>query len=409
MGVIVIGVIQRPGSRFQGFSNSNTQYSNTRITTPSVQMSNTVNLREKYRENASLFLYLANQVAGKNTESETHRQQRQIFNPLSTSQSLVLRSRYEETLNGSVNDTIRGRCISQSEKICSLETVNLIRSGGKPATMDFETCQDAIKNLSKDKELIIDCVRNQSTNKMLKTEKIKMLSTLLSNGIVIQTTNNDSQNATNSDFVCSSCGSNLLPVHQSDLLGSRIKIKSLSRRSSSMRRRASRYVAKRHNFESNIIQKQRGGGRTFSNASTNSHGAAVSNVMETFVALKKNHDQYRVYDGLAKNVIIYKCNTCNHEKVVKGAPFCGKFQQEMGKLEMECTGKPQLRVSNKAKHDCRVENPISLNEEKDFLSFGTTSVETPLPRCLSTKPKKKKKVDTPKKSELQSFLSSLND
>lgn len=170
-----------------------------------------------------------------------------------------------------------------------------------------------------------------------------------------------------------------------------------------MRRRASRYVAKRCNFEGNIMKKQHGGGRTFSNTS-NSHGAAVSNVMNTLVALKKNHAQHRVYDGLAKNIIVFKCNTCTHEKIIKGAPLFGKSKEGNGGTETIQTGKSQS--SHQEEKNFQTENSIPLQKEKDFLSFQLTSAT----RCLPNKPKKKrKKLDTQKKSGLQDFLSSLND
>lgn len=372
-------------------------------------MSNSDCLRNQYRHNASLFLYLANQVADQNEGSQLQSRKRQMFNPLSTSKSLVLRSRYEDTFKGSADEKIiKSRCILQREVDSSLDAVNLIRSGGKPVTMDSETCQNEIKSISSANETLVQCIQKESENKSNISERIKNLSKVLSHGIVSTARSDSQQNCVNDDFCCSCCGSHLLPVHPSDNMGSRIRIKSLSR-SSSMRRRASRYLAKRHNFEGNIIQKQRGGGRTFSNAS-NSHGAAVSNVMDTLAALKKNHAQYRVYDGLAKNIIIYKCNSCNHEKVIKGAPHCAKVQEGKSNTESKETEKHQLskeiekhRVSNKG---CSYQTLSQ--QEKDFLSFSASS-ETPTRNLLSNSKKKKKKVETQKKSGLQNFLSSLND
>jgi hypothetical protein len=363
-------------------------------------MSNSDCLRKHYRDNASLFLYLTNELADPNQESQVHSRKRQMFNPLSTSKSLVLRSRYEDAFKGHADGKMmKSRCILQREVDSSLDAVNLIRSGGKPVTMDFETCQNAIKSISSANESLVECIRSQSENKTGISERIQNLSKFLSNGVVSPASSDSQQNCVNDDFCCSCCGSHLLPVHPSDNIGSRIRIKSLSR-SLSMRRRASRYLAKRHNFEGNIIQKQRGGGRTFSNAS-NSHGAAVSNVMDTLTALKKNHAQHRVYDGLAKNVIIYKCNSCSHEKLIKGAPYCAKVQEGKGNAESKETEKHQLPNKGGSYQ-------LPLQQEKDFLSFSA-SVETPT-RCLLSKPKKKKKkVETQKKSGLQNFLSSLND
>ena len=367
-------------------------------------MSNPDNLREKYRENASLFLHLASQVSGKNEGSKSHSQKRQIFNPLSTSKSLALRSRYDDTLYESTDGMmLRSKCISQSGMSMSLDVANLIRSGGKskPVTLDLEKCQNTINSLSSDKESIIDHFQNQIKNNSTTKETIKQLSKQLSNNIVLPTIASY-QHAVHQEFHCSSCGSNMLPVHSYDKLGASIRIKSLSR-SSSMRRRASRYVAKRCNFEGNIMKKQHGGGRTFSNTS-NSHGAAVSNVMNTLVALKKNHAQHRVYDGLAKNIIVFKCNTCTHEKIIKGAPLFGKSKEGNGGTETIQTGKSQS--SHQEEKNFQTENSIPLQKEKDFLSFQLTSAT----RCLPNKPKKKrKKLDTQKKSGLQDFLSSLND
>jgi len=216
-------------------------------------------------------------------------------------------------------------------------------------------------------------------------------------------------NSVRHDFYCLCCGNALLPLGPDSSIIPDIKLKKL-KRSNTRRRRASRKKAKKIAFDKQVLQKHRGGGRSFAQqGSTDSHGSAVDSLMNTRETLKKRHALSSVRDGGGKNCISYKCSHCGYEKFFKGLPVKKKDARDDDFTRTLMQGKKSTKTSTSAKSTGNKSKSLVSNSETGFISLGTS----PKPPTRKLKPLeqggKKKRQKKTKKTALSDFLSSLND
>jgi len=380
------------------------------------------NLRTKFQESAALFLTASACVKkvmkkGKGNILSSHSNSKNSFDPMLTARSLILRSMYMVPVSANVDDKSPGndtKCIIPSitcQKIKS-ETVNLIRSGGNVVSVPAETAEDIThKSLLGFNEMGNDVLQISSfiAHKMFSTSS---------------STFDAHRNTVRHDFFCKCCGGSLLPLTIDGGMSSTIRVRSL-KRSRTRRRRASRNTAKKHVFDENILQKNKGGGRTFSQGTSSgstvssSHGSSVMAVMDTKVALKTSSAARRTRDGISKNCVRFKCG-CGQVQSMKGLKRRRGNGLDGGTGTRRKSEESDTVHNSTSTHTTHSESTASSNiGGEDFVSlraYGQSAAasQTNLKPLLQQQGRKRKapraKPKKPgKKSGLQNFLSSLND
>ena len=427
-------------------------------------MSSADHLRAMYQQSAAMFLATcANQMTDPNikaskgctsTATSTTKLSKKSFDPLAAANSLRLRSMYDTEIMAS---GIASNCIASSTAAEKSEIVNLIRSGGDKLSVPAEVGDiEASKSLQiyeRQKKLLQD---QKDAGMSIADATLQLAESIADNMFPGPSSSNMNSlvYAVRHDFHCKGCGNDLLPTPFStvngsaQLLSSKIRLKTL-KRGKTRRRRASRQAAKKYTYDIHMLQKDKGGGRTFAQGNTNNmhgngHGQSVASVMNTQEALKKNNAARRINDGMTKNCISYKCCGCGTEQSIKGMKRQRHVQGDEGAGARKVTNTSLVNTTASARTSSKqlsatratssFNNRKSLHASKvttrfdtdDFLRLGAvpvpgqpqaqsqpTSIGTgierklkPLERPVSTK---KRKAPVKKKSGLQNFLSSLND
>ncbi len=210
------------------------------------------------------------------------------------------------------------------------------------------------------------------------------------------------------DFYCLCCGNALLPLGPNSCIVPDIKLKNL-KRSKTRRRRASRKKAKKIAFDTQVLQKHRGGGRSFAQqGSSNSHGSAVDSLMNARETLRKRYALSSVHDGGGKNCISYKCTHCGHEKLFKGLPPKKKDTKD-DELTRSVQGKKPIKTSTSANSTGKKsKSPVS-KSDNGFISLGMSPKKSARKLKPLEQGRQKKRQKKTKKTALSDFLSSLND
>jgi hypothetical protein len=296
--------------------------------------------------------------------------------------SLVIRSLYETKVPTNFENQFH--CILSSQEAASVPVQNLIRSGAHNVPVPIEEVE----------KLTMDCTNDTCT----RTQRFTKLQSSLY------------------DFYCKCCGTGLLPIPGNTKDGegrgrafkSQIKLIK-AKRGKTRRRRASRYTAKKHVYDTKILQKHKGGGRTFAQTQmkaghSNGHGEVVASYSRTQAALKSIAATRRIGDGMCKNYIRYECQ-CGHAMSVKGIKASSR-KSSGGRLDIrqqETQAKVRPRQTPLGKH----------NDEFIQLSApfpSSKGVHQPQPARASKRQKSQnKRQKSSSKSKLQDFLSSLND
>ena len=383
-------------------------------------MSSPENLRTRYQESAAQYLNKCIQlrVAEKNGTGrkvvKVHKQNKcpelkNKFDPILTARSLMLRSMYANDANQrdqlSIYDS---KCIVPGISKVKNDTYNLVRSGGKVVKVPAQRVEDLSLAISNgQKHMFQDNVRVEAdfcnladdiANKMFSSSSLA---------------SDNERNTVRDDFLCKCCGNFLFPCDPDGGMPCSIKIRTL-KRGRTRRRRASRYTAKKHTFDTHVLQKNKGGGRTFAQSSGSSgsasHGVAVMEVMDTHVALKMKSMAGRTRDGLAKNCIRYKCE-CGHLQSMKGLKRSLGDRMDKSINKYTKSTKHYEKVSQKSGELKRQKVG-----EEEFISLGggskyvETKTETKVFSLKKKSNQRKAQNKKPaKKSGLQDFLSSLND
>jgi len=354
---------------------------------------------------------------------------------------------------------IASNCIASasSTAVEKSQVVNLIRSGGDKSSVPAEVGDIEASKSLQIYETQKKVLQEQKDAGMTIADATLQLAESIADNMFPDPSNsffNSLVNAVRNDFYCKGCGNDLLPTPFStvngnahgngngsaQLLSSKIRLKTL-KRGKTRRRRASRQAAKKYTYDIHMLQKHKGGGRTFAQGNTNNttgghgHGKSVASVMNTQEALKKNNAARRITDGMAKNCISYKCCCCGTEQCIKGMkrqmrPIQGDTgtgtvtNTRVNTTTSTNNNRKQLSATratssfNKSLHTSKVTKG---SDTDGFLRLGTvpgpgpdqsqsqSRIERklkPLERPMSTK---KRKAPAKKKSGLQNFLSSLND
>lgn len=309
--------------------------------------------------------------------------------------SLVIRSLYETKVPTNFENQFH--CIlSSQEEAVNVPVQNLIRSGAHNVPVPIEEVE----------KLTIDCANGTCT----RTERFTKVQSSLD------------------DFYCKCCGTGLLPMPENtkeegegkggeggrvggiftSTFKSQIKLIK-AKRGKTRRRRASRYAAKKHVYDTKILQKHKGGGRTFAqtqmNGHSNSHGEVVASYSRTQAALKSIAATRRIGDGMCKNYIRYKCQ-CGHSMSVKGikasSPKSSGGRLDIRQQETQAKVGPHRTPLGK-----RNDEFIQLSAP---LPSSKGAKQQPQPARASKRQKSQnKKPKSSSTSKLQDFLSSLND
>jgi len=216
------------------------------------------------------------------------------------------------------------------------------------------------------------------------------------------------RNTISSDYFCVTCGVSFLFTPQ---IMSSIRIRSL-KKGKSRRRRASRLKASKLIKDREILQKHRGGGRSFAgNSVNNSHGGTVMAVENIKLSLKESHEYRRVKDGMSKNCVVYTCGFCGNKYRWKGLCKKRKELQKNCKDFYKDSHSPTLRKACTATLLESNENFLLLSKSKNSPPFKKPKyVDAKQSLDSARKKKKSQKAQVKsKKSALMDFLSSLND
>ena len=420
-------------------------------------------LRTLYQEGASMYLLSCrnSNISDSNCTTTTNKNNQSQFDPIQSARSLILNSIYNRSNNDDNNNSKhsthvhhRSCIIADSEHMGNnknhrMKKSNVIKT--IPADLEdqeFDTmeqtlnelrkCQSQSTSIRKKAEIISSNFfkRYNNSNNDVKQNSSPLQKHMWkgSVGSRIGIGGNDERNVVNCEFYCPSCG---LPYftkiattctnHESDgnenviTNYSKIRLKPM-KRGRTRRRRASRHIASKLVFDKDILQKHRGGSKTFSSPSPSSssaysHGSAVATVVETKVALKNIQAMRRIGDGMSKHCISYICS-CGHEQSFKGFRPSNNSNLEGESVQTSVNTIATSATTpkhNKRKH--RDSYPI-LNQTSDFLPLTPAanskraSISTSNNLLLSNSSKKKRRAKqkkTPSKSGLHDFLSSLND
>ena len=391
------------------------------------------NLRTLYQESASLFL---SACAQKKKQKATPPAP-QAFDPtiMATARSLMLRSMYDTPISSSISSGNNSKCIVSKSSITTnnSETVNLIRSGGMAVSVPVETGEEEVSRVMEQHDKFRDTI--MFADEMNAEVDVRQLADSIASDMFstfMSVVSDMHRNTVRHDFFCKSCGGPLLPLPLCidggmgmgmTMTTSTIRLKTL-KRGKSRRRRASRLAAKKYAFDSNILQKHKGGGRSFSHSHASagagagmasSHGSAVASVMDTQAALKAGHAARRIRDGISKNCISYKCG-CGHEQSMKGVRRQRGNEVDMGNKQAKDLNTKQSHPSAKRTGGRTNVQVVSRDDSEDFMQLsGSTTNPVPETKLKPLQQGKKRKA-TPakpkkpaKKSGLSDFLSSLND
>ena len=369
-------------------------------------------LRSIYQETAALFLQSCASSTGKRKDISKQSCEASI------ARELILNSMHEADYRADRDDS---KCISSNDTfIETSQEINIVRSGGSKETVAYDVAdQEAVKtfNLYQTQKKLLG---QKSTDISIKEFAKSLADSMFTS----------KRDMIRHDFYCKGCGHNLLPspfaIDVNDSHGcnnAQIRLKTANR-GKTRRRRASRQAAKKHTFENLVLQKGKGGGRTFAKGGIKSnntfttstgHGRAVASVMDTETALRKRQASFRVHDGGCKNYISYKC-ICGTEQNFKGMKPCNFEMKLDNQDEMKKTASNNSSKSYTTTTKRKYDNDSTKNEGDDFIRLGSTpdtkqSINASKKKLkpLEKGPKKKKAKGKQKKSGLSDFLSSLND
>jgi hypothetical protein len=365
-------------------------------------------LRTLYQESASMFLLSSHEKTSSPQKSDKLSE----FDPTQTAGSLILRSLYD-THPFIAGNSDYASCIESNGINVGLES-NRLRSGEHVTSLSTDAEEKEFSKLGQRIQELRECGTRKVSCSM--KQKAEVFSDYMLNSSPLHV---DKNIMIKKDFYCPACGSPYFQIQKSNIVNSKIRLKTL-KRGRSRRRRASRYTAAKFTLDREILQKHRGGGRTFSTNSSPmnnfSHGSAVASVMETRLALKKTHALRRERDGISKHCINYKCS-CGHIQSFKGFRRIrdqNKDSKQKGrniknkKGSLATSGKQIDRSKIPDDKICQQSRQANHELNCDFVSFNPVPAQS----SLSLDKKKKKKKPPKKKSSksgLHDFLSSLND
>ncbi len=411
-------------------------------------------LRTKFQESSALFLAVASSFGkvGGDEIDHTPRKKRCLtnsstsnhtFDPNATANSLILRSVYATAITGDDSSSAENlsKCIISSVacRTETTETVNLIRSGGKVKSVPADTADNlTFKSVDYHENKANTSIGTGTSTFKSTSRNILQLAESVAEEMISASSCAEvdkDRNTIRHDFFCKCCGGLLFPCTINEGMPSTIRVRPL-KRSRTRRRRASRYAAKQKVFDEFILQKHRGGGRTFAaggrDSSSHGHGSSVMEVMDTKVALKAGSAARRVKDGTSKNCVRFRCGGCGQEQVLKGLKhrretMLGETSTSAGSgstnLQKTSVGKRHAVDSNERHTPKRNKSTIGMSGNigsEDFVSLQSFGQSAPTAAQTKLKPLqqyqqqgKKQRKPKPKKpvkrSGLQDFLSSLND
>lgn len=370
-------------------------------------------LRTLYRDKALMFLMANNRdedqvktsaCTGNNTAS-----------PITDiSRSLIMRSCYDTGVSAGVDNVNTSSCVLPCKGV-NIEKQSLIRSGAHKIPVPLEMAELVMRRKADNTGISShgsSCLGNKFDVDAMEVKNGRFIHSLF--------TDQSCPSAVCHDFFCKCCGRCLLPmpIFDKDKLGavsyaSQIRLKRM-KRSKTRRRRASRYAAKKYVYDTNILQKQKGGGRSFAQVDVAdslhswNQGKAVASYSRTIAALKSVAAKRRIHDGMCKNVIKYKCQ-CGYEMSVKGVKACDA-------RKVSNCNKPNPEHDQRCQESSKVELTMGKQGE-EFIALGATKhmnkTSTIGIQPIQKKGNKKRgptaKKNSGSKSKLQDFLSSLND
>ena len=337
------------------------------------------NLRLLYQEAASIFL---SSCQGSNDETTE------------TARSLILNSFYNLPPTNSIDYNNTRKCIVSSNNYMGdiVSTHNATAISPDNEEKEFQVLEQKF-------ELLKECNEDKTSIE----RKVEICQSLMDLNSKLE----NQRNRIMSDFYCVACGSPYLTMgNDVENECTKIRLKRL-KRGRTRRRRASRKVAAKITFDNEILQKHKGGGKSFSKSistsSTNvfSHGAAVASVMDTRIALKNTQAMRSTRDGTAKHAISYKCS-CGNEQLFKG------LRRRVDNRNNASTDHHMTTSiasgEEKIKKRKFVDKKQDLTSPDDYISLRPTMKSLP-----NSKKQKNTKNKKGTKSKLQDFLSSLND
>lgn len=416
-------------------------------------------LRTLYQEGASMYLLScrsgnssgnsSGSTCSTNTSLKqlTSKNNQSQFNPIQSARSLILNSIYNKGNNDNKNSKHSTDAHHRSCIIAGSEHMGKnMKKNNVTKTIPADLEEQEFAALEQTLNELREC-QSQSASIRQKSEIIssnyfkrhnnshrdaKQNSSPLRKGSAVLSLNvggNDERDAVNSEFYCPSCGlpyftsiatSNLDSSDNENVITdySKVRLKPM-KRGRTRRRRASRHVASKIVFDKDILQKHRGGNKSFlspSPTSSYSHGSAIATVVATKVALKNIQAMRRIGDGMSKHCISYTCS-CGYEQSFKGfRPHNSSNREgESGQTSADAIATP-FTTPKQYKRKRRESHPI-LYETSDFLPLtpadsrrASTSTSNNLLLSNSSRKKRRaKQKKTSSKSGLLDFLSSLND
>lgn len=362
-------------------------------------------LRTLYQENSSLFLLSCSNATPKQLVGSVNKSN---FTHVESAKSLILNSIYNHYPNNHVTPDHRACIISSSDSDLLKRGNNNLK--GSIATISSDDDKQIELNALEQK---FEELRKCASDMISIDKKAEICSNFMDQQIL-----ETQRKKVRSEFYCIACGLPYFNNGGNYDLSSKIKLKML-KRGKTRRRRASRYTAAKFIFDNDILQKHRGGGKSFSKAnsisSTNiSHGGAVASIMDTRVTLRNVQATRRTNDGMSKHCLSYKCS-CGYEQLYKGCRRRRNYNSD------ERTGK-NISTNNKTQatkvHDMKLKrkypekniqgNNINVESNEDFISLAPVA-KTAHHNLLNAGKKRRPKTKQGDKSKLQDFLSSLND
>eukprot|EP00557_Chaetoceros_sp_GSL56_P007215 CAMPEP_0176488058 /NCGR_PEP_ID=MMETSP0200_2-20121128/6492_1 /TAXON_ID=947934 /ORGANISM="Chaetoceros sp., Strain GSL56" /LENGTH=384 /DNA_ID=CAMNT_0017884987 /DNA_START=80 /DNA_END=1234 /DNA_ORIENTATION=+ len=376
-------------------------------------------LKAIYREKAVMFL-MANQTSMASSSSSSSSSSTSPYGATAMAKSLVIRSLYDTELPTNRDSQFQFHSGLPRTHVVNVQVQNMIRSGAHNAPVPFEEMDQLVINGANggEKRFV-----GSSDTMNANHSNVQLLQSC-------------------QDFYCKCCGISLLPIpvpaaenNETDgqstgvlvtaMFTSQIQLKR-AKRGNTRRRRASRYTAKKHVYDTNILQKHKGGGRSFAQRcqikghSHSSHGEVVASYSRTQAALKSIAVTRRIGDGMCKNYIRYKCQ-CGHVISVKGIK--ASYNRDASRLDHQQQQQQQplyskVKTIRKPEDNCN-EDFIQLCASPS--SKPSKSVNKPANKIMNVvkqlnpplskkgRQSKRKSSASTKKSKLQDFLSSLND
>jgi len=278
-------------------------------------------LRTLYQESASMFLLSASDKVQDQTNNMKNTY-------IQSSKDLILRSMYDSSPTDDISKVENRDHVS-----CILSSSSSIDVGynSQSPFRCTGTNQTSIPSDLEDKEFACFEKNFQSLREstdVSSSNSIQQMAEAFSNYMlsapIIQ---HGHRNVVRTDFYCSSCGLPYMPIHSSNnstQARATIRLKTL-KRGKTRKRRASRYNAAKYTRDHVILQKHRGGGKSFSNpmntGNHSHHGSAVAAQEAAYTTLKTKHASMRIRDGIAKHCIVYKCS-CGNTQSFKGFSAC---------------------------------------------------------------------------------------